>query len=81
MDATATTRVEEVVSEALVEIGVKPEAIRPEATFESLNLDSLDVVEVMQVVEEELGVEIRGDEVKNLVTVGAAVDLIATRIT
>jgi acyl carrier protein len=81
MEATATARrAEEVVVEALVELGVDRSAIQRDATFESLDVDSLDLVEVTQVVEERLGVEIRGDEAKDLATVGAAVDLIAARI-
>lgn len=82
MEATTATakRVEDVVVEALVELGVDRAAIDREATFESLDVDSLDLVELTQVVEERLGVEIRGDEAKELATVGAAVDLIAARV-
>lgn len=81
MEATTTAmRAEEVVCDALVELGVDRGAITRDATFESLDVDSLDLVELTQVVEEQLGAEIRGDEAKELATVGAAIDLIATRV-
>ena len=39
----------------------------------------LDLVEVAQVVEEEFGIEIKGDEAEKLKTVGDAVDLVVSR--
>jgi acyl carrier protein len=67
------------VVQALEEFGADPDAITPDATFESLDVDSLDLVELGQIVQEEYGVEIKGEDMPNMKTVGSAVDLIAER--
>ena len=49
------------------------------ATFEELDIDSLDLVELAQVVEDEYGVVLKGEDMKDLKTVGDAIDLIVER--
>ena len=56
-----------------------PSQITREATFEELDIDSLDLVELAQVVEDEYGVVLKGEDMKELKTVGDAIDLIAER--
>ena len=51
---------------------------RRDATFEELDIDSLDLVELAQIVEDEYGVVLKGEDMKELKTVGDAVDLIAS---
>jgi acyl carrier protein len=70
--------VEKVIFDGLEEIGTEGEVSR-NATFEDLDVDSLDLVEVAQIVEEEFGVELDGDAVKDLRTVGDVIDLVVTR--
>ena len=79
--ATATTpeTVEKTVFGALPQFGVEESDITREATFEDLDVDSLDLAELSQVVEDEFGVVLKGDDVAELKTVGDAVDLIAQR--
>jgi acyl carrier protein len=67
------------VREALIEFGAEPDKISREAEFESLDVDSLDLVEMAQIVEDEYGVQIKGEDMEGLKTVGQAVDLIAER--
>jgi len=67
------------VFEALEEFGAEPDQIELEVTFEALDVDSLDLVELGQIVQEEYGVEIKGEDMPKLKTVGDAVDLIASR--
>ncbi len=50
-----------------------------DASFEQLDVDSLDLVELAQVVEDEFGVELQGEDVKDLKTVGEAIDLVVAR--
>ena len=77
--ATATTEsVEEKLFAALTEMGAEGEVTRG-ATFEQLDVDSLDLVELAQVVEDEFGVELGGDDVKDLKTVGEAIDLVVAK--
>ncbi len=72
-------QIAEKVTEALVELGADREAIKPEAEFEALELDSLDLVELAQIVEEEWGVEITAKDMETMRTVGQALDLIEQR--
>ena len=43
-----------------------PEMINDDATLESLGIDSIDLIELTQLVEDDLGVFIPTDEVKKL---------------
>ena len=72
-------QIEARVREALIEFGAEPDQISRDAEFESLDVDSLDLVEMAQIVEDEYGVQIKGEDMEGLKTVGQAVDLIAER--
>ena len=61
MAATATREeIEGRVFEALEEFGAESDAINPDADFESLDIDSLDLVELAQIVEDDYGVQLKG---------------------
>lgn len=79
MAAVTQEQVEGRVVEALSSFGPDPSSITREATFESLDIDSLDLVELAQIVEEEYGVELKAEDMKSLKTVGDAINLIAAR--
>ena len=80
MASTASPEfVEQKVVDALAELGPEREDITRDATFESLDIDSLDLVELAQVVEDEFGVEIKGEDAQQLTTVGDAIDLVVAR--
>ena len=70
--------VEKVIFDGLEEIGAEGEVSR-QATFEDLDVDSLDLVEVAQIVEDEFGVELDGDAMKDVKTVGDVIDLVVAR--
>ena len=72
-------QIEARVREALIEFGAEPDQISRDAEFEALDVDSLDLVEMAQIVEDDYGVEIKGEDMEGLKTVGQAVDLIAER--
>jgi acyl carrier protein len=79
MTITATQdNVERVIFEGIDELGGEGEISR-DATFESLDLDSLDLVELAQIVEDEFGVELDGDAVKDVKTAGDVIDLVVAR--
>ena len=71
--------VEQKVVETLATFGPEPGQITRDATFESLDVDSLDVVELAQVVDEEFGVSLKGDDMKGIRTVGDAIELVVAR--
>ena len=49
---------EKLVSYAAKQLDLSPEEITPNSTFESLGIDSLDIVEMIMDLEAELGVEL-----------------------
>jgi len=77
---TTTQSVEEMLIEAIAELGPKREDIKREATFESLDVDSLDLVEIAQRAEEAYGVEINPQDMGDVKTVGDAIDLVLARV-
>lgn len=72
-------RVEERIYEGLVELGTERDLLSRDASLESLDIDSLDLVELAQIVEDEFGVELRGDDVKDVRAVGEVIDLVVAR--
>ncbi len=60
-------------------IGAGGDQITREAAFEVLDIDSLDLAELSQIVEEEFGVTFNSSDVEQLKTVGDALDYIAAR--
>ena len=61
------------------EFGVPADDITPEATFEALGLDSLDVVELPLVLEEKTGVKLEDEELEDVRTVKDAMDKVAEK--
>jgi acyl carrier protein len=74
-----TEEVEQVVFNGLAELGAERDQISRDASFEELDVDSLDLVELAQIVEDKFGVELGADDVKDLRTVGDAIDLIVAK--
>ena len=72
-------QIEARVIEAVASFGAEPEDVTLDATFEALDVDSLDLVELGQIVQDEYGVELKSDDMPKLKTVGDAVDLIVGR--
>jgi acyl carrier protein len=68
------------ITEVLTEdFGVPEDDISPDATFEALGLDSLDVVELTLVLEEKTGVKLEDEELEDIRTLQQAVDKIAEK--
>jgi acyl carrier protein len=78
MPAT-TTDIETTVYEALETFGADPALINREALFEQLDVDSLDLAELAQIVDEKYGVMFTTDDMKKIATVGDVLDLIAEK--
>jgi len=58
---------------------LKPEQLEPEATLEDLDIDSLDLVELGQIIEERYEVRLERDDFKDVTTLGGAIDAIVHR--
>ena len=76
---TDTTQVEATVYKALETFGADPTEINRDATFEALDVDSLDLAELSQTIEDEFGVQLKGDDVGQIKTVGDAIDMVVSR--
>lgn len=59
---------------------VPADEVTADATFESLGLDSLDVVELTLVLEEETGVKLEDEELEDVRTVQDAIDKVAGKV-
>ena len=79
MAEVTTANVEQVITDGLVEVGADSAKVSRDATFEDLEVDSLDLVEISQIIEDEFGVELDGDDVKDLTNVGQVIDLVVSR--
>lgn len=71
--------VEQTIYDGLNELGTDRSALSREASLEDLDIDSLDLVELAQIVEDTYGVELRGDDVKDVKTVGEVIDLVVAK--
>ncbi len=81
MSTTVTEdQIEQLVIESLQTFGADPDEISREATFEALDIDSLDLAELSQIVHEQYGVELKGSDVADVKTVDDAIKLIAERV-
>ncbi len=67
-------------SELLVaEFGVPAEEVQPDATFEALGLDSLDIVELTLALEDRTGVKLGDEDLEHVRTVQDAIDKVKER--
>ena len=72
-----TEKAMEAIKAALEEISdIDPEEVNEDSTFDSLNLDSLDMIEIICAVEDELGIEIDTNELAEDMTVGDFLDIL-----
>jgi acyl carrier protein len=80
MPATVTPEaVEKTITDALPQFGVEESDISRDSTFEDLDIDSLDLTELSQIIEEEYGVTIKGEDARQIKTVGDAIDLVVSK--
>ena len=73
-------QIEKRVTDALVEFGEEPDAVTLDARFADLDVDSLDLVELAQIVEDEYGIEVRDSDLDKVETVGDVVELVSARL-
>jgi acyl carrier protein len=80
--STTVTReeIEQRVFKALEEFGAEADQINPDAEFEAMDVDSLDLVELAQIVEDEYGVQLKGEDMEGVKTVRQAVDLVMSKL-
>ena len=70
---------EKLVSFAVEHLDLDPSEITPDATFETLGIDSLDVVEMIMDLESELGVELELED-QEIATFGDLAKFIESKL-
>ena len=80
MSIPTAEEVRELVVTELCELAdLTPEQLTDEATMEELDVDSLDLVELSQIIDERYGVTLKREDFKEIRTVGAAIEVIINR--
>jgi acyl carrier protein len=72
--AVTRQQVEGLVLETLASFGPERSALVPPATLDEVDVDSLDVVELAQVLEDELDIEVNPERYEGSITVGDLVE-------
>ena len=70
---------EKLVSYAAKQLEIDSSEITPDSTFESLGIDSLDIVEMIMDLETELGIELEMEDQK-ITTFGELAEFIETKV-
>lgn len=71
------SKVKGIISEQL-EVSV--DKLSPETTFEDIDADSLDIVELVMALEEEFDMEISDQEIENIKSVGDIIKYIESKV-
>ncbi len=76
---TTSPAVLEVITDELVRLGAEREQVTSEAKLTDIDVDSLDLAELAQIVEERYGIQLTGADVTSIQTVGDIATLIEAR--
>ena len=81
-EQTAVSRehVLETIREQLKSFEVNPDDVRPDVTYDSLGLDSLDLVELSVRIEDAYGIDIEEDDLKEVVKIDDAIDVVLRKL-
>jgi acyl carrier protein len=66
----------EIIAELSEITGIHTDSLTPDATLERLDIDSLDLVEFKQVVEDRYDVVLERDDFTEVATIGQALDVV-----
>jgi acyl carrier protein len=73
-------QIEERVIEALVEFGEERDALKGSTKFADLDVDSLDLVELAQIIEDEYGIEVQDSDLDKIETIDDVTALVSQRL-
>lgn len=71
--AVTSDQILEKVKEVVPNFGIEPAAVSLDSTLEDLDMDSLDVVEVMQAIEDDFGIQVPDGDLEDISTIGDAI--------
>jgi acyl carrier protein len=82
MPGATADEVRELITAELSKLAdIDPDKMTPEATLADLDIDSLDLVELAQIIEERYDVTLERDDFKDITTVNDAMEVIVERCT
>jgi acyl carrier protein len=67
------------ICDAIASFGPERDQVTLDATLEDLDIDSLDMVELAQIVDEQYGVRLEAIDLKGVETVGQAIDVVVAK--
>jgi acyl carrier protein len=70
----------EALKDVLSGFEVAPDDVSPQTSFETLGLDSLDLVEISVKIEDVYGIDIEEEDLKEVTTIGDAVALVIRKV-
>lgn len=79
MTTITTDAVQKTVTDALISFGAEADEITPSTELTALDIDSLDLAELSQIVDDEYGVTMKSSDVTGIRTVGDIIDLIVAK--
>ncbi|MCW2998130.1 MAG: phosphopantetheine-binding protein [Solirubrobacterales bacterium] len=79
MSTITTEAVQKTVTDALVSFGAEESEIALDTELTALDIDSLDLAEMSQIVDDEYGVSLKSSDVTTIKTVGDIIELIVSK--
>lgn len=81
-EQTAVSRehVLETIREQLKSFEVDPGDVKPDVSYDSLGLDSLDLVELSVRIEDAYGIDIEEEDLKEVWTIDNAIDVVMAKL-
>ena len=77
---TSPQDIEKKIKESLAEFGADEDTVTRDATLEDIDVDSLDLVELTQIIEDTYEIDLENKDFENVKTVGDVVDLVVERV-
>lgn len=79
MTTATATKLEARVLELTEEFAATDEPISRESELTAIDVDSLDLVEIGQIIEDEFGIQVEPDDIAGVETVGGVIAVLASK--
>lgn len=80
MSAVSVEKLRERIADALAEFGVDRDQLRADATLIELDIDSLDLFELSELLKREFGIEVDPDDFEGVETFGDAEQVLLAHV-
>ena len=79
MTTATATKLEARVLELAEEFAATDEQISRSSALSHIDIDSLDLVEIGQIVEDEFGIQVEPEDIARVETIGEVIDVLAAK--